>query len=312
MSGRNVLTLLQGRDSSSKPHERGVFTKAGRESKNKNQPATTPPPSPALIGRTESPAAHETAMKSSEWPVSAEWALVWVTAVLAYFTLKLWGATKALVADAKKTATAQSTAMDGQRAVMAAQQTAMEAHVTALGGVVDAMKVSAGAAQEAAALARRMLVATHPPALKLHTVTIRESSEGAPIISFCVENIGRSSATITASRTQDAVLDRAESVAAEKEASHDAADLIGQSIPTNLLIRAEHRCLQIASLDLAGPAPALPGITAVGSTASPPMNRKTLYFGGFLGFVDETGEHGWLRFDRTCVPTARQFSDTDV
>jgi hypothetical protein len=104
------------------------------QSLNKTQPQklATPPQPAAEIRVTdvaESKNAQTTVAPSDQLdyrPPSAEWSLVVVTVVLAFFTYRLWAATQALVADTKKTSMTQSTAANEQLRVMAAQQQAME------------------------------------------------------------------------------------------------------------------------------------------------------------------------------------------
>jgi hypothetical protein len=62
---------------------------------------------PTLTASTSTPRDYGSANHSGDGPISAEWALVIVTAVLAWFTFWLWNATRKLVTDAKETAKRQ-------------------------------------------------------------------------------------------------------------------------------------------------------------------------------------------------------------
>jgi hypothetical protein len=120
---------MQHLDSARKPHEQGITPKHDEKGSTVGQPT---PSAPLLLSHTQEPRGEYAAEHGGNWPITAEWALVLVTIPLAFFTYRLWAATKNLVTDAQKTSADQAAAMESQRAVMAAQQAAMEAQVVAM------------------------------------------------------------------------------------------------------------------------------------------------------------------------------------
>ena len=152
-----------------------------------------------------------------------------------------------------------------------------------------------------------MFTATHPPALTIHDIDIRDNDKGGLTIHFTVENIGRSRARIVKSATTDQVIG-----GDYNEGPWDAPDLVGQQITEHGFIRAEHVCVNIVPEDIVPIPIALPGIRAVADMSPVPTPvQKELNFGVFLAFADESGTHDFVTADRKCVVPSRRFPDSN-
>jgi hypothetical protein len=91
----------QARDSSSDQQKNRIPAKAGRESENEGQQTLTTPNAPVLTGESQTPTRQGSGHDSSYWPPSSDWALVYVTIILAWFTFWLWRSTRNLVRDSR-------------------------------------------------------------------------------------------------------------------------------------------------------------------------------------------------------------------
>lgn len=148
--------------------------------------------------------------------------LLLVTGALAWYTARLWTATRDLARDAKDGAAQQSTAMENQRVVMAAQQRAMSEQVAAMHQQGVAMERQATAMEQQARametqglqlvqsirLAEAEFVATHRPRLRVRNVVVGDRPgddgqilpSGIPLTGqFYCANVGDTEATVTES-----------------------------------------------------------------------------------------------------------------
>src|SRR4051812_18501465 len=89
---------MQGRDSLDKPHVRGISAQPDPPRPLRQSPPMAPH---VLVPSVEGQHREDGAGSGSNWPISPEWALVWVTIILALYTYRLFRATNTLAQDAR-------------------------------------------------------------------------------------------------------------------------------------------------------------------------------------------------------------------
>jgi hypothetical protein len=203
---------MQRRDSSSKPHERAVSAEPYKYPGSVTQPPPTVPL--VFVPEIQAQDRQQGTKDSAYWPITPEWALVYVTGFLMFYTARLWRETKRLAADAAKTAIGAKEDSDKTRIVMTAQQAAMEAQEQRMKESVAAMErqealISRQLAvmeqqgktmQESVELANTEFVAANPPDLTVTGFKFGEAQtdEGGTTakLSFTIVNKGNTPARI--------------------------------------------------------------------------------------------------------------------
>ena len=216
------------------------------------------------------------------------------TVAVAFYTATLYVATQQIRESADATAERQFSLTEKTLAVMADQQVAMAA-------IADSMATNTDMVREMTALYRRMMAASHPPALTITKARIAAGPDGTTVIKCLLWNKGISAATIIATYMHDTILGRAGGY--DGEAVHDTPDLVGQTLECEKAIAFTHICTNVRTTDRPEKS-ALPAILAaalrVTQKPSPPSPKLQLT--GWILYENEGGDRSWYNLqDINCT-----------
>ena len=169
-----------------------------------------------------------------------------------------------------------------------------------------------------AEVAKRALVASHPPTIAVKAVKWKRDENGQPVIEFCIQNVGHSAATIQYVVSASGLHSGRFTLGRTRKAPHIAQHI---SLRDNVVKRGrpvagEHRCENINPDELPDDPPnptGLFGAIPVSSLANMRPAASTLMtFWVLVGIEDETGGLDSMMSHFQCEPPAHNFESVEA